>query len=103
MDNQYRPDSVSTPGDTLAEVLIDRSMDIEDLSRLIPCSPIIIDAIIYDGHEITPHMAYRLDRILGIPKSFWIAREQQYRDYLAYLDWLDSNGLLLGHRYDELG
>lgn len=103
MDNQYKPQSVSPPGDTLGDVIAARGMTIESLAKLIPCSPEIIAAIVFDQHEITPEMAYRLDITLGIPKAFWIAREKQYRDYLAYIDWLDSNGLLLGHRYDELG
>lgn len=62
---------------------------IEGLAKKIPCSPIIIEAIIYMDHEITPTMAQRLEKHLGLTAEEWLEVEKTYKGHLR---WLESEG-----------
>lgn len=94
----FNPDWASPPGNTVKRILTVRKMSEAELAALIPCSIDVINAIIYEEHEILPMMAKKLSKVLGCTEAFWLKRDKQFRDQKQFLD---SNGL--GHRYDELG
>lgn len=98
--NTYVPDVVSPPGETLQELLEERGMTQAELAQRMGRPKKTINEIVQGKAEITPETALQLERVLGVPASFWNERERYYRDYLAreveeqrlltYTDWLDT-------------
>lgn len=96
--NQYSPDLVSSPGDTLMEILEARGMSQADLAERTGRPKKTINEIIKGKGPITPATALQFERVLGTPASFWNTREQHYRESLArqaernslqgQIDWL---------------
>ncbi|MEW6234172.1 MAG: HigA family addiction module antitoxin [Candidatus Omnitrophota bacterium] len=84
--NQYRPDFVSPPGETLKEVLDSLGRTHSDLAEKTGCSQISINGIIQGEKSITAEMANQLEKALGFSASFWINRENQYRESLALVE-----------------
>ncbi len=81
--NEYRPDFVSAPGETLEELLEDMGMSQAELADRAGRPRKTINEIIQGRTAITPETALQFERVLGTPASFWLAREQQYREFLA--------------------
>jgi addiction module HigA family antidote len=81
--NQYHPDFVSPPGDTLEEILESRGMSQAEFAERTGRPKKTINEIIRGKSAITPDTALQFERVLDIPASFWIAREQNYREALA--------------------
>lgn len=98
--NQYAPDSVSPPGETLLEVLESRRMSQAELADRTGRPTKTINEIIKGKAAITPETALQFELVLGIPATFWNSRERNYREFLAkakeierlgaQTDWLDS-------------
>jgi len=84
--NEYRPSEVSPPGDTLKEILDDRGLTQAELAERMGRPKKTINEIIKGKAAITPETALQLELVLGIPASFWTAREQEYRTYLASVE-----------------
>lgn len=83
---EYRPDYVSPPGETLEELLEERGMSQAELAERTGRPKKTINEIIQGKTAITPETALQLERVLGTPASFWLKREQQYREFLARQD-----------------
>ncbi len=81
--NQYTPDDVSPPGETLADVLEDRGLTQAALARRTGLSQKTICGIVAGREPITQATALRLERVLGVPARFWNNRESAYRECLA--------------------
>ena len=83
---EYAPDAVTAPGETLLEVLEDRSISQVELSDRTGRPKKTINEIIKGKAAITPDTALQLERALGIPAAFWNSLEKNYREYLARLE-----------------
>ena len=83
IQNQYAPDRVSPPGDTLREVLHERGLTQSELATRMGRPRKTISEIMNGKAAITVDTALQLELVLGIPASFWNAREQHYRQHLA--------------------
>jgi addiction module HigA family antidote len=100
IENQYIPDIVSPPGETLEEVLSERRMSQAELAERMGRPKKTINEIVKGKAAITAETAIQFERVLGVPASFWMAREQNYREALArakefeslenQADWLKS-------------
>lgn len=98
--NQYAPDYVSHPGETLEEILEERQMSQAELAERMGRPKKTINEIIKGNVAITPDTALQLERVLGTSASFWNNRECLYRETLAKqaererlqkeLDWLKN-------------
>ncbi|MBW8009688.1 MAG: HigA family addiction module antidote protein [Chloroflexi bacterium] len=88
--NQYLPNSVSPPGDTLLETLETIGMSQAELARRTGRPNKTINEIIKGKAAITPETALQLERVLGIPASFWINRERLYRTSIARKEEKDN-------------
>lgn len=78
--NQYTPDYVSSPGETLQEMLSERGMSQAELARLTSIPKKTINEIINGKAAITPETALQFERVLGAPASFWNNRERHYKE-----------------------
>jgi HTH-type transcriptional regulator/antitoxin HigA len=86
IQNQYGPDFVSPPGETLLETLEQRGMSQAELADRTGRPKKTINEIIKGKASITPKTALQLEMVLGVPASFWNNRERQYREALARLE-----------------
>jgi len=83
LENQYMPDYVTPPGETLQEILDTIGMTKAELADRIGKTPKTINEIIKHGAPITPTTAMELEKALGTPDSFWNNRERRYRESVA--------------------
>ena len=97
---QYRPTSVSPPGETLYDLLEEKCISQKQLSLRLGRSDKNLSQIVNGKAPITPELAIDLERVLGTPARFWLAREARYQEWLtrsslpepteADLDWARS-------------
>jgi len=83
--NQYHPDYVSPPGETLLETLEALGMSQAELAKRMGRPTKTVNEIIQAKAAITDETALQLERVLHIPASFWLKREQHYRESLVRL------------------
>lgn len=77
--NQYVPEVVSPPGDTLHELLLDRDMGQAELAERMGLPTKTIIEVVSGEAEVTPEIALQLERVLGVRASFWTNLERNYR------------------------
>lgn len=97
--NQYMPDYIVPPGETLAETLESYQMPQVELARRIGRTPKLINEIIAGKAPITPDTALLLEQVLGVPARLWNNLERHYQEGLArmqarerlqaHVSWLD--------------
>lgn len=81
--NEYFPDTVTQPGETLLETIQAVGMSQRELAQRMGRPPKTINEIVKGKAAITPETALQLERVLRVPASFWQNRERNYRDWLA--------------------
>lgn len=82
---EYKPNIAIPPGETLSETLEYISMSQKELALRAGLSQKTINEIIKTKSAITPDTAIKLERVLGIPASFWNNLEKNYQETLARL------------------
>lgn len=80
---RYLPDSVSSPGETLQEILTERNLTQADLAERTGRPKKTINEIVQGKAPITPETAIQLQRVLNVSAQFWLQREAIYRAFLA--------------------
>ena len=81
--NEYKPDVVFPPGETLQETLEALGMSRKDLAARTDLTAKHINEIIKGRASISEATALRLEMVLGIDASFWRNLEQQYQTRLS--------------------
>jgi len=82
--NEYNPSVISKPGSTILDLLEEKGWTQTELSRRMGRPINKINEIIKGKISITPETAIQLERVLGIPASFWNNRQKQYDEFRAY-------------------
>jgi len=80
---QYRPTTVTPPGDTIGELLQERELRQAELAIRMGVTPKFINELVAGKATITPTTALALEKALGVPADFWLAREARYQEALA--------------------
>ena len=83
--NEYYPDYVSHPGETLLETLEATGMSRTELAERMGYPIKTINEVIKGKAAITPEIALQLEQVLSVSASFWLKREQHYRESLVRL------------------
>ncbi len=83
IQNQYTPDYVAHPGETLLETLEALGMSQADLADRTGRPKKTINEIIHGKAALTPETALQLERVLRVPASFWNNLERNYREFIA--------------------
>ncbi len=83
VQDEYNPDYVSHPGESLHEILESSNMTQSELANRMGRPRKTINEIINGHTAITPETALELERVLRIPARFWNNRESIYREFLA--------------------
>ena len=81
--NEYKPDVVTPPGETLRETLDGLAVTTAELADRIGETENTIEEILEHNGPITPRIAIKLEKALGTPASFWKNRERNYRESLG--------------------
>lgn len=81
----WREDQPLAPGETIREILHERGILQGDFAIRMGKSEKFISQLVNGKASLTHETAIDLERVLGVPASFWNAAEAQYRDALARL------------------
>jgi HTH-type transcriptional regulator / antitoxin HigA len=79
---QFSPDWVSPPGETITDILQECNMSKGEFAEKMGESIEFIDSLLIGQSIITDEIANKLENVLGSTSSFWLNRELQYRDKL---------------------
>jgi HTH-type transcriptional regulator/antitoxin HigA len=82
-EQSFQPDYAVSPGETLKETLETIGMSQTDLAERTGRPKKTINEIIMGKAVITSETALQLERVLGIPASFWNNLERNYQERLA--------------------
>lgn len=83
LGNRFQPDYFVPPGVTLLETIDSIGMTQAELAERTGRPKKTINEIIKGKAAITPETALQLERVLGIPASFWNNLEANYREAIA--------------------
>lgn len=78
----WTPDVPVAPGETIREILQERGITQADFATRMGRSEKFISQLVNGKAPITYETALELERVLGVPSSFWNAAEATYRDLL---------------------
>jgi HTH-type transcriptional regulator / antitoxin HigA len=85
-DLQLQKKLLSPPGDTIQETIDTIGMSQSELAERIGRPKEKINGLIKGTEPLTIKTAILLERVLGIPASFWIERERQYQLELSKIE-----------------
>ncbi|MDP2181631.1 MAG: helix-turn-helix domain-containing protein [Actinomycetota bacterium] len=95
-----RVDLPVAPGETIREILEERGITQVDFALRLGKSEKFVSQLVNGKASLTHETAIELERVLGVPSSFWNTSEATYRDVLArqhretehaeQADWIDS-------------
>lgn len=103
---------LSPPGDTIRETIEALGMNQVELAARMGRPKEKINELIQGKAPLTMDTAIMLERVLGVPVSFWIRRESAYRETLARIEekealendlkWLEQFPLKVMHKLNIL-
>src|SRR5437899_2106215 len=79
----FNPTYAFSPGETLAEVLGSRQMSQAKLAERTGLTPKTVNEIVRGKAPVSPETALQLERVLGLPASFWNNLQRRYDEALA--------------------
>jgi len=93
----FVPDWASPPGDTLAELLEERSMTQTELAERLGVTLKHVNRVIKGAASISADFALGLEKVFSAPAAFWMTREAHFQadkarqeqrvDFRGALDW----------------
>jgi len=82
---KFEPDYAFPPGETLLETLETLGLTQKELATRMGRPLKTINQIIKGTAQIMPETALQLEKVTGVPASFWNNAESNYRERLAHL------------------
>jgi HTH-type transcriptional regulator / antitoxin HigA len=82
----FKPDYAFPPGETLLETLEALGLTQKELAARMGRPLKTINQIIKGTAQIMPETALQLEKVTGVPASFWNNAESNYREHLARLE-----------------
>jgi addiction module HigA family antidote len=79
----WAPDVPVAPGETIREILEDRAISQVDFATRLGRSEKFVSQLVNGKAPLTYETAIELERVLGVPASFWNRSEATYRGLLA--------------------
>ena len=83
LNTPYVPDWVSPPGETLADILEERSWSQSEFAERTGYTEKHVSLLINGKASITEDTALKLELVVGSTAGFWLTRESRYREALA--------------------
>ncbi len=82
-NDDFRPDWISAPGDTIADILGERNLSRDEFAQQMGHTPEYVIDLLQGREMITIEIARKLEVVLGASAAFWMIRESQYREDVA--------------------
>lgn len=82
----FKPDWISPPGDTILDLLEERSWTQTQLAERLGYSAKHVNQLIKGKVPLTDDAAIRLQSVLGSSVGFWLTREAHFRERAALVD-----------------
>ena len=82
----FEPDYAVAPGDTVREVMESLGMTQKEFAIRLDTTAQTLNRIFKAEQSISPEMANKLERVTGVPASFWNNLEFNYRKDLKDLE-----------------
>lgn len=79
----FTPTYAYPPGDTLVELLDSRQMTQAELAERTGLTPKTVNEIAKGKAPVTPETALHLERVLGLPASFWNNLQKRFDEWQA--------------------
>lgn len=86
MDSTFTPDYAIPPGETLLETIDELEISQKELALRMGRPIKTINEIIKGKAQITAETSLELEKVTGVPASYWNQLEAQYREALARLN-----------------
>jgi len=83
--NEYKPQIVSAPGATIADLLEEKNITQGEFAYIMELPLDKIENLINGKEDITNEIANKLEDTLGVSFTFWMNRERRYREYINSL------------------
>lgn len=83
LKNQYNPDKVFHPGETLADALDERGMSNKEFAVRAHKPEKTISNVLNGKSGITAEMALQFESVLDIPAHFWLNKQASYDEFIA--------------------
>lgn len=84
-DYDFRPDWVSAPGDTIADILEERNLSPAEFAQRMGYTPERANELLHGRAIISIETARQLEDFLGASAAFWMDRDSQYREDVVRL------------------
>ena len=81
----FEPDYAVPPGESIRDVIASMGMTQRDFATRLDTSVQNLNRLLRGEQGLSVEMAHRLERVTGVPASFWNNLESQYRTQLARL------------------
>jgi plasmid maintenance system antidote protein VapI len=75
--NEYNPDFVSPPGDTVEDIIEERELNVTQLAKQLGLTKEEFDLFLAGNKALIPELT-----VLGSSRAFWLERERQYRRFI---------------------
>ncbi len=82
-DDNFEPDWVSPPGDTVRDLLEERALLLSDLALSLKLSIEEVSGLLSGTLPLSETIAINLEGLFSVSRQFWITREQHYRESLV--------------------
>jgi len=82
----YQPDDAIGPGATILETIAAINLSQKELALRMGRDEATINKLIKNALGITQDTAIQLENVLGIPASFWMNLDRNYRENLARIE-----------------
>lgn len=77
--NSFQPSWVSSPGETILDILEERGWSKKEFSKQIGVAPKNVNKLLSGEAQLTAQLATSLSQVLGSTPEFWLNREALYR------------------------
>jgi HTH-type transcriptional regulator/antitoxin HigA len=77
--NQFKPDIIIPPGETINECRASIGISTERLALSLGLGLDATFGLFFGSTPITPEIAARLEELFSVPASFWLNLEANYR------------------------
>lgn len=75
---EFKPDWVSAPGDTIQELLEEKSISVNSFAKRLKEPTHVVQQLLDGTLAIDGGMALKLERIFGASREFWLKRQENY-------------------------
>jgi len=79
MNDDFRPNWASPPGDTIADILHEKKLSVTEFASRINQPVQVVNDLLQGRATITIRLSRALSGVLGGTPAFWVTRDSQYR------------------------